>query len=164
MNWVGLEYESLNNMNRKTNCALPDTEPDRISGERRRDKRYELEMEMRWKLVRRRKVLYEGGGRTVDLSSGGMLVETDRPLPVGLNLEMAIAWPMRLQDGAPLQLVVAGKILRSLGRRAAIRMVQHEFRTAAAADEQTAAPASGTRAPLPFPSGKPEAASCGRLN
>ena len=43
---------------------------DTIAGDRRRDKRYVLELDVRWKLIRRRRLLESGEGRTVDLSSG----------------------------------------------------------------------------------------------
>jgi|SRR5579883_244498 len=103
---------------------------DRIRGDRRDDRRYNLMLDLRWKLVRRRKVLESGSGRTLDLSSSGLCFEAGRPLPVGLNVEISIAWPALLHNVAPMQLVVSGKIIRSEGMRAAVKMVQHEFRTA----------------------------------
>jgi len=100
-----------------------------IAGDRRGDRRYEIRLDTRWKLVRRRKVLETGLGRTLDFSSGGVLFEPGRTLPVGLNVELSISWPVLLHNVAPLQLVVCGRIVRSNGNRTAIRMVQHEFRT-----------------------------------
>jgi PilZ domain len=100
-----------------------------IAGDRRLDRRYELNLEVRWKLIRRRRILETGTGQTIDCSSGGVLIDTGRPMPVGLNVELAIAWPILLRNTAKLQLVVLGKIVRSLGSRTAIQMTQHEFRT-----------------------------------
>ena len=51
-------------------------------------------------------------------------------MPIGLNVELSIAWPVLLHNVAPMQLVVSGRIVRSEGRRTAIQMMQHEFRTA----------------------------------
>lgn len=113
-----------------------------INGDRRQDRRYDLRLNMRWKLIRRRRVLDTGAGQTVDLSSGGLCFETERPLPLGLNVELSISWPVMLHDVAALQLVVYGKIVRSNGKRTGIIMNQHEFRTAG---NTTAA-----RSPLPF--------------
>ena len=62
---------------------------DVISGDRRADRRYEMRLELRWKLVRRRRVLESGTGYTVDLSSGGILIEAGKHLPAGLNLELS---------------------------------------------------------------------------
>jgi hypothetical protein len=120
---------------------------DRIRGDRRKDRRYNLALELRWKLVRRRKVLEAGNGRTLDLSSSGLLFDAGRPLPVGLNVELSISWPALLHNIAPMQLAISGKIIRSDGMRSAVRMVQHEFRTA------------GNGGAEPLAMGKPRAAS-----
>ncbi|MGA2272506.1 MAG: PilZ domain-containing protein [Bryobacteraceae bacterium] len=123
---------------------------DTIAGDRRRDKRYGLELELRWRLIRRRRVLESGEGRTVDVSSGGILFDAGRPLPAGLDVELSVAWPVMLHNMAQLQLVVHGKIVRSDGRRTAVRMVQHEFRTAGTAAERHLALASGARPATPL--------------
>ena len=104
-------------------------EDNRIGGDRRSDRRYRIQLDLRWKLVRRRKVQDTGAGRTIDLSSGGILFEADRPLPVGLNVELSVSWPVLLQHVAPMQLAVSGRIVRTDGRRTALRITQHEFRT-----------------------------------
>jgi len=123
---------------------------DTIGGDRRRDRRYGLELNVRWKLIRRRRLLESGEGRTVDLSSGGVLFDAGRALPPGLNVELSITWPVMLHNVAPLQLLVYGKIVRCEGRRIAVRMVQHEFRTVGTAMERRLALATGTRAAVPF--------------
>jgi hypothetical protein len=124
----------------------PSKPTDGIYGDRRFDRRYEIALELRWKLVRRRKVLEAGTGTTVDLSSGGIMFESGRQLPVGLNVELSIAWPALLHNVAPMQLVVSGRIVRTHGSRTAIHMSQHEFRTAGVAGENRAA-ALAARAP-----------------
>ncbi len=73
-----------------------------------------------------------GSGRTLDLSSGGVLFEAGRSLPVGLQVEVAIAWPALLRDVTPMQLVVSGRIVRNDGARVAIQIMQHQFRTSGA--------------------------------
>ena len=102
---------------------------DAIAGDRRDDRRYLLQLEVKWKLIRRRRVLDTGTGYTIDLSSGGILFDAGRRLPEGLNVELSIAWPVLLHNLAPMQLVASGKIIRSNGRQVAIQTVQHEFRT-----------------------------------
>ena len=88
-----------------------------------------MQLQLRWKLVRRRREIDAGTGRTIDMSSGGILFETGSELPTGLNVEIHIAWPMLLHEVAPLQLVVMGRIVRSSRGWAAIRTISHEFRT-----------------------------------
>jgi hypothetical protein len=114
-----------------------DTNAEKIAGDRRSDRRYDITLDLRWKVIRRRRVLDAGTGTTLDLSSGGILFETDRQLPTGLNVELSISWPVLLHNVAPLQLVVTGRIVRAAGRRTAIRMMQHEFRTAKQPAERT---------------------------
>ena len=102
---------------------------DIIAGERRQDRRYGIHLDLKWKLIRRRRILDTGVGNTVDLSSGGLLFHAGRHLPEGLNVEISIHWPVLLHNVAPLQLVIAGRIVRSTGSHAAVRVMQHEFRT-----------------------------------
>jgi hypothetical protein len=118
------------------------TEADAISGDRRQDRRYELLLDVKWKLIRRRRVLDSGTGQTIDMSSGGILFDAGQYLPEGLNVELSITWPVLLHNVAPMQLVAAGRIVRSSGRNVAIQTVQHEFRTVGIAAEH--------RNPLPI--------------
>jgi hypothetical protein len=113
--------------------------PDRIAGDRREDRRYPMALELKYKLIRRRRVLEVGRGFTVDLSSGGILFEAEHPLPVGLNVELLIDWPVLLHNVAPMRLLVTGKIVRGTGPRVAIQTVQHEFRTQGATPSQDSA-------------------------
>jgi hypothetical protein len=115
-----------------------------IGGDRRGDRRYGINLELRWKLIRRRRVLDKGVGHTIDLSSGGILFDAGRPLPVGLNVELSISWPVLLRNMAPLQLIVSGRIVRNIQNRVAVMMVQHEFRTAGMTAEQRGMQSGGT--------------------
>lgn len=119
-----------------------------IGGERRSDRRYNLRLDVRWKLIRRRRILEAGQGFTIDFSSGGVLFETERAMPVGLNVELSVSWPVLLHNVSQLQLVVSGKVVRSQGRRTAIRMTQHEFRTLAQPIERRNTPSA--QSPLSF--------------
>ena len=107
----------------------PVAESDSIGGERRQDRRYQLQMELKWKLIRRRRLLDTGAGRIIDVSSGGIRFDAGRHLPEGLNVELSISWPVLLHNVAPMQLVATGRIVRCDGRHVAIQTVQHEFRT-----------------------------------
>ncbi len=102
----------------------------RINGERRGDWRYRLGLDLRWNVVRRGRVFESGIGRTVDLSSGGILFDAGRQLPAGAGVEISIEWPALLHDVAPMRLVVSGRIVRAEGSRAAVRVSRHEFRSA----------------------------------
>jgi hypothetical protein len=120
--------------------------PESIAGDRRRDRRYPIPLELRWKLIRRKRVLDTGVGRTLDLSSGGLLFESGRQMTPGLNVELAISWPALLHNVAPMQLIVHGRIVRSDGARIAIRIVQHEFRTVGILTNHRGVPTAAARA------------------
>lgn len=115
-----------------------------IPGDRRGARRYDIRLSFRWKLFRRRKLLDSGEGQTLDISSGGMLIETGKPLPVGLQLELSVSWPVLLHNVSPLQLALSGRVVRSEGGQTAIRIARHEFRTVALA-------ASARRKPVDVP-------------
>jgi hypothetical protein len=108
-----------------------ESEIDALPKERRSNRRYDVRLEARWKLLRRRRVLDQGACQTLDFSSGGILLAVDRAFPIGLSVELSIAWPVALDDRTPLQLAVAGRVVRSDNGRAAIRLTQYEFRTVA---------------------------------
>jgi len=120
-----------------------------IAGDRRADRRYDLKLELRWKLIRRRRLLDNGTGTSVDLSSGGIQIDAGRPLPLGFNVELSVSWPVLLHNTAALQLLVSGRIVRTSGNCAGIQMVQHEFRTIAQPAEQRpgASPNAGRTPP-----------------
>jgi c-di-GMP-binding flagellar brake protein YcgR len=126
---------------------------EQIAGERRSDRRYDISLELRWKVLRRKKTLDSGLGHTVDLSSGGILFETGRKLPIGLKVQLSIAWPVLLHKSSPLQLTVAGKVVRSDNQRTAIQIIQHEFRTVGMSAEQRGTVAASARAPFTFRAG-----------
>ena len=134
-------------MNSTVPFENPAAQGDEIGGNRRQDRRYQLHLELKWKLIRRRRVLDTGTGRTVDVSSGGILFDAGRHLPEGLNVELSIAWPVRLHNVAPMQLVATGKIVRADGGRVAIQTMQHEFRTVGVPIEHRNVLAGATQKP-----------------
>src|SRR5262249_38349581 len=133
----------------------PSQRTEGIAEDRRQDRRYEINLELRWKLIRRRKIRDTGVGRTIDLSSGGILFDAQRQLPIGLNVEISIAWPILLHNASPLQLLVSGKIVRVSGTRVGVRMTQHEFHTAGAALGEREGLAAKPRTPGPLLSRTP---------
>jgi hypothetical protein len=139
----------------------PAAESDAIGGERRQDRRYHLQLELKWKLIRRRRLLDTGAGRTIDVSSGGIRFDAGRHLPEGLNVELSISWPVLLHNVAPMQLVAIGKIVRCDGRQVAIQTIQHEFRTAGASSERATVLTVPPRDPS-MPAGSATVAALGK--
>jgi len=99
-----------------------------LFSERRASRRYAVSAEVRYLVVSRRTPI-AGTGRTVDLSSGGALIQTADPLPNGATVRLSIAWPARLDARIALSLDVVGKIARVDGLLAGVVFDRHEFRT-----------------------------------
>ena len=101
---------------------------DIIHGDRRGDRRYAYEMELRFSYTSGG-VTYFGSGLTADLSRGAVRFVTDNPPPEGAEVELRIAWPYLLQNVCPLELVVSGKIAAGNDRGTVLAMDHYEFRT-----------------------------------
>jgi hypothetical protein len=106
--------------------ALPTESPN----ERRNKRRYPISLEVQYKLLKQRRIARLGSGRTVNVSSGGVLFEADDLLPQGGPIELSLNWPFLLHGSCNLKLVMRGRIVRASDRAVAIRAEFHEFRTA----------------------------------
>lgn len=102
---------------------------DCIGGDRRADKRYDFQMDVRFEYSEQG-VTYFGAGVTIDLSGGGVRFRADTPPPpAGIEAELKINWPFLLQRSCALELVVWGSILGTRGGATVLRMRRYEFRT-----------------------------------
>jgi hypothetical protein len=97
--------------------------------ERRRSKRFSIEREVRFRVFKKRKSLESGNGKTINISSSGVLFTSDEMLRLGQRLELSISWPVRLDNKSRLKLVVLGNVVRVEPGRAAMQVRQHEFHT-----------------------------------
>jgi len=98
--------------------------------ERRASKRFAIEQDALYKILDHRATVPESGaGRTLDISSGGVLFETVQHLRSGKRVELAVNWPALLDGGCPLKFVAVGRIVRAEEKRAAMHIEQYEFRT-----------------------------------
>lgn len=98
--------------------------------DRRIADRFPIEREVRFRLLGKRSGNEEGVGKTVNISSNGVLFTTDTTLVPGRRIEVSISWPAQLDNRCQLKLVAKGRIARQEQGRAAIEIQQYEFRTA----------------------------------
>ncbi len=98
------------------------------SPDRRAAVRFPIEQEVRYKVFSRT-TIEVGTGRTVNMSSNGVLFTTERMLVPGERLEVSVNWPAHLDNKCPLKLVTTGRVVRSDQGRAAIAIERYEFRT-----------------------------------
>jgi PilZ domain len=97
--------------------------------ERRAADRFPIERDVRFRVLDKRVAPEEGTGKTINISSTGVLFTTDQMLLPGKRLELSISWPAQLDNKCNLKLVARGRVARMEPGRAAIEIQQYEFRT-----------------------------------
>jgi hypothetical protein len=104
--------------------------PEPSAAERRRSSRFPIEREVRYKTLNQRSESIAGSGKTLNISSSGVLFTSDHELPVGTRLELSISWPAQLNERCLLNLVARGRVTRYSKGQLALQIQQYEFRTA----------------------------------
>jgi hypothetical protein len=97
--------------------------------DRRHSDRFPIEREVRFRILSKRNAEENGDGKTVNISSSGVLFTSDQVLLPGRRLELSISWPAQLNNKCALKLVARGRIVRFEEGRAAMEIQQYEFRT-----------------------------------
>lgn len=98
--------------------------------DRRHAMRFPLREPVVYRLILSKGFSIAGKGQTLNVGSGGILFSAQHLLPVGGLVELVMEWPARLEGALPLQLVAAGRVLRSNHRQAAVRLEKHQLRDA----------------------------------
>ena len=111
------------------------------ANDRRSKFRFELQREIRYKLVEEGALLASGTGSTLNMCSGGIAFSTEQALQPRAFAELSISWPVLLDETCPMRLIVFGRILRSGGGIAVCSIEKYEFRTQA----RTIQPATAVR-------------------
>jgi hypothetical protein len=106
---------------------------DNAQADRRHSDRFPIEREVRYRVLSKRSSEEAGDGKTVNISSSGVLFTVDQMLLPGRRMELAISWPAQLNNKTALKLVARGRVVRFEEGRAAIEIQQYEFRTQATA-------------------------------
>src|SRR5436305_2070321 len=125
-------------MAKKRSNSLMDQTVTGISQDRRSKRRYPIELPVQYKIMKNYLVTGTGSGNSLDLSSGGIAFTSTEPLKIGSYLELAVSWPVLLNQSCPLKLVASGRVVRSDQNRTAISLDRYEFRTSGAKTFQTA--------------------------
>jgi hypothetical protein len=118
--------------------------------DRRASRRFTIEQEVLYKILDHRVATPESGsGRTLDISSSGVLFETVQRLRSGKRVEVAVNWPANL-DGCPLKFVAVGRVVRAEDTWAAMHIEQYEFRTRRIKELPVIEPEKLSRARVPY--------------
>lgn len=109
---------------------------ERDKSDRRGADRFPIEREVRFKILNRKHPDEGGVGKTINMSSNGVLFTTNQYLLPGRRLEVSISWPAQLNSRVNLKLVARGRVVRCEEGKAAIEIHQYEFRTQSQAGPQ----------------------------
>lgn len=101
----------------------------REANDRRTADRFPIEREVRYKVLSKRSSEEAGLGKTINMSSSGVLFTSEHLLMPGKRVEVAISWPAQLNNKTALKLVARGRVVRCDNGKAALEIQQYEFRT-----------------------------------
>lgn len=92
---------------------------------------FPIERELRFRVSDKQGELV-GSGTTIDFGSKHVVFRTDRALPTGKHLEMAISWPAQLDQKCALKLIASGRIVGTTSGAVSVSIERFEFRTVGA--------------------------------
>ena len=97
--------------------------------ERRTKRRFQIDQEVKYKMLYGQRIAETGVGRTMNISSGGVWFSTETMLTSGMPVELSMSWPVLLNDSCPMKLMIYGCVVRSNEKGAAVAIERYEFRT-----------------------------------
>jgi len=109
--------------------------------ERRMKRRFQIEQEVKYKMLYGQRIAETGVGKTMNISSGGVWFTTETMLTTGMPVELSMTWPVLLNDSCPMKLMIYGCVVRSNERGAAVAIERYEFRTQGRGFQQPSVPA-----------------------
>lgn len=112
---------------RTASCSRP-TEMQK--SDRRVHQRYPISLEVEYKLLDRRGSQRKGLGRTINISSRGVLLHLNETPPSLGTIEFSVKWPFLLDGSIPLRWIVHGSVIRVAGSNVAVQVTDQVFHTA----------------------------------
>src|SRR6266496_4284505 len=97
--------------------------------DRRTKRRFQIEQDVRYKMLYGQRIAETGLGKTRNISSGGVWFSTESMLTTGMPVELSMNWPVLLNDSCPMKLMIYGCVVRSCEKGAAVAIERYEFRT-----------------------------------
>jgi hypothetical protein len=99
--------------------------------DRRSSERMAIVRDVQYRVLNDKTGEVSASGKTVNMSSSGILFTTEHLLLPGRRVEVAVSWPAQLDNKCALKLVARGRIVRFQEGMAALEILHHEFRTKA---------------------------------
>jgi c-di-GMP-binding flagellar brake protein YcgR len=100
---------------------------EHMIGNRRQVQRFNLRLNLRYRVSEKGIEHRWSSGTTRDLSREGLGIKPRRALSVGSHIEIRIDWPARYESVHPVELQITGFVIRSENGRAAVRISSHRF-------------------------------------
>ena len=97
--------------------------------DRRVGHRFPIEADLCYHLLNGKTIVAAGHGRSLNISSSGVLFESMHSLRPGQQIELSIAWPARIDGIVRMQLRASGQIVREQDNCTGVRILHYEFRT-----------------------------------
>lgn len=97
--------------------------------ERRKGDRFPIIRDLCYKVLSRRGAAIPGCGKTINISSTGVLFSAPAPIDPGKRVELSIDWPVQLDGNCGLKLVALGHVIRCKSDSIAVEIDSYEFRT-----------------------------------
>ncbi len=111
--------------------AFQSGEPKAPDEQHQHDRHYPIRLDLEYRLKDSDHELSGGSGTTIHISSSRVLFEAKNALPPGSLVELAVAWPVELENRIKLRLIIVGRAVSVSGKRTLVDVVRHEFRTRA---------------------------------
>jgi len=92
-------------------------------------RRFQIEQEIKYKMLYGQRIAETGRGKSLNISSGGIWFSTENMLTSGMPVELSMNWPVLLNDSCPMKLMIYGCVVRSNEKGAAVAIERYEFRT-----------------------------------
>jgi len=81
--------------------------------DRRTKRRFQIEQDVRYKMLYGQRIAETGTGKTLNISSGGLWFTTENTLTPGMPVELSMNWPVLLNDSCPMKLMIYGCVIRT---------------------------------------------------
>jgi len=97
--------------------------------ERRTKQRFPIQLDLLYRVYQGRRVAKLEAGRSIDISSTGIVFRSDQDVATGTRVEVSTSWPALLHGTCALRWVVFGSVVRSQGGVTACSIDRYEFKT-----------------------------------
>jgi hypothetical protein len=91
--------------------------------------RFPIQCDLQYRIKDGKTVVENGFGQTINVSSNGVLFESQAAIPPGNRIELRITWPAHLSNEVGLQPWLRGYTVRAQQNRTAVAFSRYEFRT-----------------------------------